>query len=169
MVMGNIDALLAAEPPTVVAGADDGIRVIGLGLAGRRDEARARLRQMQPSAIGTFKYWTDYLSAWIERRTADMGAGIATFAMLKIQDDPEAIFQEGWMLCDVGEHEAGLARLKRAVAKGYFAASTLVASRQFDKLRSTPGFQVLVAEAAAGRDRALQAFRDGGGERLLGR
>jgi tetratricopeptide (TPR) repeat protein len=169
MMMGNIDALLAAEPPAVVAGADDGIRVIGLGLAGRRDEALARLRKMQPSSIGTFQYWTDYLSAWIDRRAADMGAGIATFRTLKIQDDPEAIFQEGWMLCDIGEYEAGLGRLRRAVAKGYFAAPALVASRQFDKLRTTPGFQVLLAEAAAGRDRALQAFRDGGGERLLGR
>jgi serine/threonine protein kinase/tetratricopeptide (TPR) repeat protein len=169
MMMGNIDALLAAEPPAVVAGADDGIRVIGLGLAGRRDEALARLRKMQPSSIGTFQYWTDYLSAWIDRRAADMGAGIATFRTLKIQDDPEAIFQEGWMLCDIGEYEAGLGRLRRAVAKGYFAAPPLVASRQFDKLRTTPGFQVLLAEAAAGRDRALQAFRDGGGERLLGR
>jgi hypothetical protein len=124
---------------------------------------------MQPSSIGTFKYWIDYLRAWIDRRPAEMGAGIATFRTLKIQDDPEAIFQEGWMLCDVGEYEAGLTRLRRAVAKGYFAAPTLVASRQFDALRSTPSFQVLVAEAAAGRDRARQAFRDGGGEQLLGR
>jgi TolB-like protein len=169
MVKGDIDGLLAVALPPVVAGADDGIRVIGLGLAGRRDEARALLRRRQPSAIATFQAWTDYLNAWIDRRPADMGAGIGTFNTLKIQDDPEAIFQEGWMLCDIGEHEAGLGRLRRAVAKGYFAASVLVASRQFDKLRSTPGFQVLVAEAAAGRERALQAFREGGGERLLGR
>ena len=27
---------------------------------------------------------------------------------LKIQEDPEAIFQEGWLLCDTGEHELGL-------------------------------------------------------------
>ena len=42
LMTGDIDRLLAIEPPPIVAGADDGIRVIGLGLAGRRDEARRR-------------------------------------------------------------------------------------------------------------------------------
>ena len=40
LMAGDIDRLLTVEPPRVIAGADDGIRVIGLGLAGRRDEAR---------------------------------------------------------------------------------------------------------------------------------
>jgi hypothetical protein len=37
---------------------------------------------------------------------------------LNIQLDPEAIFQEGWLLCDVGEYEEGLDYLGRSVAKG---------------------------------------------------
>ena len=88
---------------------------------------------------------------------------------LKIMDDPEAIFQEGWLLCDVGEHERGLGHLRRAVAKGYFVAPTLAGSRQFDALRSEPAFQELLAQAEAGRQQALAAFREAGGERLLGR
>src|SRR5206468_5151449 len=36
----DIDRLVALEPRERVAGGDDGIRVIGLGLSGRRDEAR---------------------------------------------------------------------------------------------------------------------------------
>jgi len=86
---------------------------------------------------------------------------------LKIFDDPEAIFQEGWMLCDVGEHLRGLDYLQRAVARGYFVAPTLAGWPQFDALRSEPAFQTLVAEAAQGRQQALAAFREAGGDLLL--
>ena len=48
-----------------------------------------------------------------------MFTSLSAFSALKITDDPEAAFQEGGLLCDVGEHEEGLARLRRAVARGY--------------------------------------------------
>ncbi len=106
--------------------------------------------------------------AWLDRRPADMLARMPAMSTLKIQDDPEAIFQEGWLLCDVGEHEAGLDYLRRAVAKGYYVASTLSARPQFDAMRSDPAFRALLEEAEAGRQRALAAFREAGGERLIG-
>jgi eukaryotic-like serine/threonine-protein kinase len=166
----EIETLLAVEAPALIAGADDGIRVIALGLAGRRDEAREKLHRMrqQPSRIPLFLSWIDYLTAWLEYRIDDMRVRMSTLSALKIQDDPEAIFQEGWLLCDVGEHEKGLEFLRRAVTKGYTVAATLSSRRQFDPLRGTPAFQALLAEAEAGRERALTAFRDAGGERLLG-
>jgi eukaryotic-like serine/threonine-protein kinase len=166
----EIEKLLAVEAPALIAGADDGIRVIALGLAGRRDEAREKLYRMrqQPSRIPLFLSWIDYLTAWLEYRIDDMRVRMSTLSALKIQDDPEAIFQEGWLLCDVGEHEKGLEFLQRAVTKGYTVAATLSSRRQFDPLRGTPAFQALLAEAEAGRERALTAFRDAGGERLLG-
>jgi len=169
LMAGDIERLLAVEPPRVVAGADDGLRAIGLGLAGRRDEARRKLLEMrQSSRIPTFQTWIEYLMAWLDRRAADMIVGMSALSALKIQDDPEAIFMEGWLLCDVGEHEAGLGRLRRAVAKGYFAAPTLSGRPQFDALRSDPTFRALLEEADAGRLRALAAFREVGGERLIG-
>jgi eukaryotic-like serine/threonine-protein kinase len=170
LMTGDIDRLLAVEPPPVIAGADDGIRVIALGLAGRRDEARRRLSVMrrQPSRIPAFVSWIDYLTAWLDRRPADMMGRMSALSALKIQDDPEAIFQEGWLLCDSGEHELGFTYLRRAVSKGYFVAATLERSPQFDPLRSTPEFAALVADAEAGRQRALDAFSDAGGRRLLG-
>ena len=106
--------------------------------------------------------------AWLDRRSADMIVGIAALSTLKIQDDPEAIFQEGWLLCDVGEYERGLDQLRQAVAKGYFVAPTLSASRQFDAVRGDPVFQTILAQAEAGRRAALTAFREAGGARLLG-
>jgi tetratricopeptide (TPR) repeat protein len=169
LMAGEIDRLMTVESPRVIAGADDGIRVIGLGLAGRRDEARARLVQMRESSrIPLFRMWMEYLTAWLEHRGADMREHVAGLGTLKIEDDPEAIFQFGWLLCDVGEYEAGLAHLQRAVAKGYFPACTLSRSRQFDGLRNTPAFAELMDQAEAGRARARAAFRDAGGNRLMG-
>jgi hypothetical protein len=72
------------------------------------------------------------------------------------------------MLCDAGEFDLGFEGLRRSVAKGYYPAPTLATSPVFDPLRAKSTFRNLLAEAEAGRDRALVAFRDGGGERLLG-
>ena len=169
LLAGDVDRLIALEQPAVIAGGDDGIRVIALGMAGRRDQARERLMVMrQASRIPTFQMWTDHLLLWLDRRREDMIEGITALGALKIRDDPEAIFQEGWMLCDVGEYELGLGYLQGAVTKGYFPTATLERSPQFDALRGTPAFESLVAESEAGRLRSLAAFRDAGGERLLG-
>ena len=161
--------LLTVEAPRVVAGADDGIRAIGLGLSGRRDEARQKVIAMrQQSRIPIFQAWIEYLLAWLDRRTVDMSFRLSTLSPLKINDDPEAIFQEGWLLCDVGLHEEGLPYLQRAVAKGYFVAPTLADRPQFDALRDHPEFRALREEAEAGRARALAAFQEADGERLIG-
>jgi serine/threonine protein kinase/tetratricopeptide (TPR) repeat protein len=169
LMVGDLERLLAIVPPPIVAGADDGIRIIALGLADRRDEARRELAAMaERSKIPTFQSWVGYLSAWLDRRTPEMAIEIAPFAPLKIMEDPEAVFQEGWMLCDVGEHDRGVVHLQRAVTKGYFPVQTLVHRPQFDALRHTAAFNSLLAEAEAGRDRALLAFRRAGGPRLLG-
>ena len=169
LMTGDVDALLALEPPALVAGADDGIRVIALGLAGRRDEARRALLRMRRAHIPTFQSWSEFLMAWLERRTAEMLARMPLMDGLKIRDDPEAIFQEGRFLCDVGEHRQGLDYLSRAVAKGYCVLPTLQHSHEFDALRGDPAFEAVLADAARGRDQALAAFREAGGERLLGR
>jgi hypothetical protein len=88
---------------------------------------------------------------------------------VKVQEDAEVIFQQGWLLCDAGDDERGLRYVQRAIAKGYFAVSTLSNSPQFDALRNDPAFLALVVDAEAGRERALTAYREAGGELLLGR
>ncbi|HJU69436.1 MAG TPA: protein kinase [Gemmatimonadaceae bacterium] len=170
LMTGDIERLLSVEPPPLGRSGDEGIRVIGLGLAGRRDEARQALLDMRSaSRIPLFQSWTDYLMAWLDRRGADMLINMSAFSSVKILDDPEAIFQEGWLLCDAGEHERGLEYVRRAVAKGYAVATTLAVAPAFDALRSNVGFQAVLAEARAGREQALAAFHDHGGDRLLGR
>ena len=59
---------------------------------------------MRGAHIPAFQSWTEYLMAWLERRTPDMLGRMSVFDGLKVRDDPEAIFQEGRFLCDVGEH-----------------------------------------------------------------
>src|SRR5262249_33903687 len=69
LMKGDIDWLAGVEPRERLAGADDGIRVIGLALAGRRDEARETLAGMsQRPRIQLFEAWTGHLGAWLDRR-----------------------------------------------------------------------------------------------------
>jgi serine/threonine-protein kinase len=169
LMAGDIDRLLAVERPRLVAGADDGIRVIGLGLTGRREEARRLLLDMRrTSRIPLFERWIDYLAAWLERLPAEMDARMQALASYKINEDPEASFQVGWLLCDIGEFDAGLRHIRRAVKQGYFVSPTLARWRQFETLRDDPTFVAIVEEAEAGRRRAVAAFRDAGGPRMLG-
>jgi non-specific serine/threonine protein kinase len=168
MMAGDLERLLDAEL-SVAGSGDEGIRVIGLGLAGRREEARAMLlRIREHEVIPIFRTWWQYLLAWLERRPADMVVLMTGLERLKINEDPEAIFQEGWLYCDVGEHARGLGYLRRAVDKGYFVSPTLAGRPQFDALRGDPAFQAILAKAEAGRAQALAALSEAGGERLLG-
>jgi serine/threonine protein kinase/Tfp pilus assembly protein PilF len=170
LMTGDVDALLAVEQRPLGGSGDEGIRVIGLGLAGRRDEARTRLRNIREMrAIPAFQPWTQYLMAWLDRRVDDMMERMLDVSRLKIREDPEAMFQEGWLLCDVGAYDRGLPHLRQAVERGYFAATALAGRPQFDALRGDAEFQNILADAEAGREKALAAFREAGGERLLGK
>ena len=168
LMTDDIESLSGVE--TVTGGADDGIRVMGLGLAGRHDEARRLLNSLRETMpLPTFQIWWNYLMAWLDRRPDEMRRHLAAMKTVNIQFDPEAIFLEGWLLAEAGALDDGLAHLQLAIGKRYFAATTLARSRHFDPLRSNPAFQAVLASAEAGRDRALAAFREAGGERLLGR
>jgi serine/threonine protein kinase/tetratricopeptide (TPR) repeat protein len=169
LLTGDLEQMMATAFDADVSGADDGIRIIALGLHGRREDAKAALARMkdQPK-VPLFRVWTDYLDAWLDRRVPRMLEEIPNLNQLAVFEDPEAIFQEGWMLCDVGAHDKGLPLLERGVERGYLASPVLKRAPQFDPLRGTPAFESLLADAEACRLRALDAFRDAGGERLLG-
>ena len=166
----ELDRLAALRVDDLAQTGDDSILIIALGLAGRRDEAKQGLAQTAHlPRIPALQSWTAYLEAWLDGRATDMLTSLVKFSALKIQDDPEAIFLQGWMLCDVGDYERGLDELEHAVSRGFFVAPTLSRSRQFDALRDQPRFQSLLADAEAGRNMALHAFREAGGDRLFGR
>jgi hypothetical protein len=169
LMAGDLERLLGGERLRVGGGGDDVIRVIALGLAGRREEALQRLSAMRGGGnIKAFQDWVRYLTSWLERRRQDMMSEILTFSGLRIMEDPEAMFQEAWLLCEVGEHERGLAQLERSIAKGYFVAGTLAESIAFAGVRGDARFQELLARAESGRQQALLAFREADGDRLVG-
>ena len=89
-------------------------------------------------AFPSLQSWTEYLDGLARPSPGGHARPPIASRRAEDQDDPEAIFQEGWLLCDVGEHERGLGHLRRAVDKGYFVAPTLSGSRQFDALRNDP-------------------------------
>jgi non-specific serine/threonine protein kinase len=168
LMTDDVDRLVNLE--SVTGGADEGITVMGLGFAGRFEEARRLLSTIREAVkVPTFHVWWQFLDAWLDRRPADMLRQISLIEAVKIQFDPEAMFLEGWMLCEVGALEEGLAYVQQGVSRGYLAAPTMARSRHFDRLRDDARFRALQAEAEAGRARALAAFREAGGERLLGR
>jgi serine/threonine protein kinase/tetratricopeptide (TPR) repeat protein len=169
LMTGDIAHLLAVEHPTS-GGGDEGIRVMGLGLAGRREEALAFIETVRErTRLPAFQVWGRYLQAWLERDTAQMLVHMRNLGTYKVQNDPEAIFVQGWIACEAQLYDVGLEYLQRAVARGYSAAPTLTRSPHFDPLRSSPVFVSVLADAEAGRRHALVAFREAGGERLLGR
>ena len=168
LMAGDLPRLLAVEH-TDSGGGDQGIRIMGLGLAGRLDEARELLKSLRDSLkLPALQAWAEYLLAWLDRRPQDLPKHADEFSSLKIYDDPEAIFLQGWLACDAGAPDMGLTYLQRAVAKGYSPVPTFTKARQFDDLRSSAVFMSLVSDAEAGRRRALTAFRESGGQRLLG-
>jgi serine/threonine protein kinase/tetratricopeptide (TPR) repeat protein len=166
----DLDRLADFEPSWPVPTLGEGIRVIGLYVAGRVDEARALLATMgQTAPTHPFEKWrVHHLAAWLDHRVEDMIAGLAELEGTKILDDPEIIFQQGFIFCHLGEHVRGLDYLRNAVGRGYFPTETL-RWPEFDALRDHPVFQTLVADAEAGRHRARAAFREAGGDRLLAR
>ena len=122
------------------------------------------------AAFRRFKSWIDYLMAWLDRRPAEMLVGYRALSALKIQDDPEAIFQEGGCSATSASTSAGLAYLQRAVAKGLLRGADARAQPAVRRAaRRSRRSSALLADAEAGRQRALTAFREAGGERLLGR
>ena len=119
LMTGDTDRLVSIHFSQRIAGADDGIQVVGLGMAGRIQEARTLLDAMRhTSRIPLFQVWIEYLTAWLDRRPADMVIQIDAPIMVKIQDDPEALFQEGWLLCDAGEYEPGAGRTSAGGEQG---------------------------------------------------
>lgn len=163
----DLESLLA---PGAGSGSDRLIRIIALGFSNRRQEAKAELdevrRQIRTLA---FSDWSRFVEAWLDRDPETMRTIEPKIEHLAIANDPEAAFQEAWMYCDVGDFVQGKACLERALEKNYFAELTMLRSPSFDALRDDPEFQGLLARAHAGRERALQAFRDAGGDVLLGR
>jgi serine/threonine-protein kinase len=170
LLAGDLDRLLAVARPGPGTSCHEWIhcRATGLGLADRLAESRDCLVEMlEGPRVEAFATAGEMLMAWLDRQPAAMLSALSTARSLTLYNDPEFLFRVGWLLCDVGEHEQGLLYLRRALARQYCAAPTLLKSHSFDSLRGDPRFQEILAESEEGRREALTAFREAGGQRVL--
>jgi hypothetical protein len=85
-----------------------------------------------------------------------------------VQPDPEALFVLSAWMSHVDDVDRALLALTRAVRGRFFAVETLARHPVFAPLHDVPAFRGLRRHAERPHDAAWIAFRDAGGEELLG-
>ena len=168
LLRGDVESLMQRSRTPIGSGADVA-HVVALGAIGRHDEALRLLRSLKvETPVAAFLSWVGFLQGWLERDPVKMATSRDAIGNLKIIDDPEACFQEGLLFCDVGHLERGFDYLRRAVDKEYFQVEALTSSPMLREVRGDPRYKELLGRSTEGRLRAVEVFRDRGGERILG-
>ena len=81
--------------------------------------------------------------------------------------DPEGYYFAARLLARLGDQDQALDLLQRA-CRGGFSPLPAFEDRLWDRVRDTPAFSETAAEAGARHAQARAAYRESGGERLLG-
>jgi tetratricopeptide (TPR) repeat protein len=81
---------------------------------------------------------------------------------------PEELFYLARHLAYLGEIERAVAILHRAVEGGFFCHQALAGDAWLRPLRGAPGFAAILERALQRHSKAVRAFVDAGGERILG-
>ena len=139
-------------------------------LAALRDDQTARviaeLTRLEAKMSGAMLYSTRAFRAALEQdRDAFEGPFDAITASSR---DPENLYYMSLVAAYAGDGERALATLERVVAGGWFCHATIAREPWLASVRDTPRFAAIIAEAEAGHRRAAAAFREAGGDRLLG-
>ncbi len=142
-------------------------RSFALLALGRREEAL----QEWESVAATFDTQSPLIREWIDPvrdfLTLSEASRPAVFKNLDGAFDPEEIFFVGTQAARLGMPEA-IEILGRAVDGGYPCWDALVRHPWIAPVREQPGFADVVSRAELGRQRAEAAFREAGGQTLLG-
>jgi TolB-like protein len=135
---------------------------------GRKDEAIRLLREIEQGNLTVLiRVVVASMLALFEGRREEClkGANRAIAEFL----DPEAVWQAGRKLAYFGERESALAALELSLDRGYILYRILTREDPWlDSLRPTPEFADLLQRAESRYREAVAAFRDAGGEELLG-
>jgi serine/threonine protein kinase len=142
------------------------LRLMALEALGHRDEALRGLKGIPMTALApVFDTIRRGLIALFEGAP---GALDAFADMVTSHTDPEAFFMYAAAQAHFGDTERALARLTMAVDGGFTVPEALRVHPWLGALRANPAFAPLVERAEEGQRQALVAFRDAGGEALLG-
>jgi serine/threonine protein kinase/tetratricopeptide (TPR) repeat protein len=135
---------------------------------GHTGEAIRILREIeQGNLVALVRVFVSSMRALLEGRREECLEG-ANRAIAEFED-PEAVWQAARKLAYFGERESALAALELSLDRGYILYRILTRKDPWlDSLRPTPEFADLLRRAESRYREALAAFRDAGGEELLG-
>ena len=164
LLRGEFERLLRED---VDEASDFEPKAVALVRAGRREEAKAVFERM-----GAAHMPAAYRATANAARAALFDEPAAARAALKegfaAIDDPEWHYTVGTLLARVGDPERAVDMIEKAVDGGYLVAPALAKDPVLDPLRGQARFEALLARAESRREAALAAFRQAGGESLLG-
>ena len=145
------------------------ITVFSLMSLGRMQEARATLEKIQQS-VPAEGFEPELVRMVLALLDGDREAAVASLQRSAEADfpDPEGIYIIGRCVAFAGAHEEALPVLAAVVARGFICYEGFLRDPWLDGLRSHPGFVHILKRAEAGAKAAEEAFRDAGGEAILG-
>ena len=147
---------------------DLGVKAECLIRLGRRAEAIAVIDQAAGTA-GPAAPWFVLLRALADP-DADRAAVAAqvTWPLVQRGFDPEGHHLWALYMAQLGDQAAALAMLTRAVEGGYACFPAMAQDPWLDPLRTDAVFKRLLSASETGHREAAAAFRDAGGDRVLG-
>ena len=144
------------------------MRAVILGEQGRIDEALEQYRQVEQAKLTDF--FRDFVCmcrASLENRREE-GLGAAE-RLLARSLDADSLWQVARALSRLGEQARALAEFNRSLDRGFVVYRILTREDPWlDSLRSSPEFADLLQRSESRYRAAAAAFRDAGGEQLLG-
>ena len=133
---------------------------------GQGEEMIPTLREFEQTVPGAMQEAVRGIIAAIERRAEDFV--VAFDRSIQGIRDPEFLYQWALMASHVGDTTRALDTLERVVDRGWCCAANMTRDPWLDHVRDEPRFIALLRKAEERHRAAADAFRDAGGDRLLG-
>ncbi len=133
---------------------------------GQGAEMIPTLREFEQTVPGAMQEAVRGVIAAIERSAEDFV--VAFDRSIQEIRDPEFLYQWALMASHVGDTTRALDTLERVVDRGWCCAANMAHDPWLDDVRDEPRFATLLSKAEERHRAAVAAFRDAGGDRLLG-
>lgn len=159
--LGEYERAIQVAPPPVTL-----IRADVMGMRGDEESAIALLRESSDQEFLREFFVESWLAA-LEGRPDEAERKLREVCELGIRD-PEALCFCARVAGRAGAIELGLELVEATVARGFYCVSVLKRDPWLLRLAGEARYQVALVRAEEGRHEAAAAFREAGGEELLG-